>query len=47
MYVNGIALELSTKRKVKFGFEEGIRQNLDNQNQSSYKTFLPPCNYYC
>ena len=40
IYVNGIALGVIELKKSKIGFEEGIRQNLDNQKPEFIQNFF-------
>lgn len=40
VYVNGIALGIIELKKSKIGFEEGIRQNLDNQKPEFIQPFF-------
>lgn len=40
VYVNGIALGIIELKKSKIGFEEGIRQNLDNQKPEFIQNFF-------
>ena len=46
IYVNGIALGVIELKRSKVEYEQGIRQNLDNQKDEFIPKFFTTCSWY-